>query len=194
MRRTKLKLVPHFRRRSGAMCVHDSARRQVRAALSSTARMLFLVGWRSLCMFTCACDAVPRHLAQKIQVMSLRAGARAPLSDRVRNVRREICYRKRTGGKCGCETPSSSFMHVFGSLSTPSVLRLTEGLLRGVRGSIRSLCRTTVASLKFTRTAGNRRPFIDCSFSRSEALSPSFFLALSPPERDRMIRARRSAG
>lgn len=100
------------------MCVHDSVRGQVRAALSSTARMLFLVGWRSLCMCTCACDAVPRHLAQKIRVVSLRAGARAPLSDRVRNVRREICCRKRTRGKCGCETPSSSFMHIFGSLST----------------------------------------------------------------------------
>lgn len=78
-----------------------------------------------------------------------------------------------------------------------SVLRLTDGLLRvGVGGSIRSLCRTTVASLKFTRTAGNRRPFIDCSSSRSEAFSPSFslFLSLSPSDRDRMIRAGRSAG
>lgn len=166
------------------MCVHDSARRQVRAALSSTARMLFLVGWRSLCMCTCACGAVPRHLAQKIRVVSPRASACAPLSGRVRNVRREICYRKRTGWKCGCETPSRSFMHIFGSLSTLRIGVVPDGrAAQRSWGSIRSLCRTTVASLKFTRTAGNRRPFIDCSSSRSEAFSPSFFFALSTRKR-----------
>lgn len=41
----------------------------------------------------------------------------------------------------------------------------------GSWGGIRSLRRATVARLKFTRTAGNRRPFIDCSFSTSRALS-----------------------
>lgn len=88
------------------------------------------------------------------------------------------------GGKCGCETPSSSFMHIFGSLSTLRIGVAPDGRAAQSRswgGSLRSLCRTTVASLKFTRTAGNRRPFTDCSSSRSEALSPS--LSLSPPRK-----------
>lgn len=77
-------------------------------------------------------------------------------------------------GQRQCGWGASSWLVLFPSLRTLRIGAASGGRAAQSRscGSIRTLCRTTVPRPKFTRTAGKRRPFIDCSSSRSEALSP----------------------
>lgn len=105
------------------MCVHDSARGQVRAVLSFTARVPLLVGPWSLYMCTCACETSGKENTSRVAAACARSCVTVCAF-----VRREICYRKRTetmwvGGE-------QLFFYSRLCARCASVLRVTDGLLR----------------------------------------------------------------
>lgn len=76
----------------------------------------------------------------------------------------------------GCGAPQSFLLGCcctqrLGVVLNDGQAALTEWELEAIRSLWRAR-RTSVARLKFTRTAGNRSPLIDCSLSRSRAFSP----------------------
>lgn len=132
---------------------------------------VFGVFYRVFCLCTCACER-RRRLGNKLRVVLLRASVRAACWDRVRIWTPWNLFQKEEWGEKKLAEfvvswkANQLFCHLCASVLLPGRWAAQSRSW----GAFRSLCRTTVARLKFTRTAGNRRPFIDCSFSRSRAL------------------------
>lgn len=107
-----------------------------------------------------------RHLAKKTRVVLLQRARALVLPCAYLCAVKFVTER----GQRQCGWGGRAVVFLFPSLRTVRIGVASDGRAAQSRscGSIRTLCRTTVPRLKFTRTAGKRRPFIDCSSSRSE--------------------------